>query len=78
MEPITFPQVNKTWAEHQPEYRPLPSFSNDRETITCWRLSLWERVKLVFLGRVWLRQMNFGEPLQPQLPSVDRPFEPVQ
>lgn len=35
---------------------------------------LRERLKLLITGKLWLRQKNFGQPLQPQLPTVDTPF----
>lgn len=39
------------------------------------QVSLGERLKLLFTGRLWLRIMIFGERLQPQQPGVDCPFE---
>lgn len=74
MQPIKFSYCNKIWAENQPPYQPLPAFVNKTETISCWQLTIRERVKLFLTGRLWLRQLNFGEPLQPQAPSVDTPF----
>lgn len=74
MSPEKFPEMTQTWAENQAPYLPLPAYTNDRETISCWRLSLGERFRLLFTGRLWLRQCNFGRPLQPQRPQVERPF----
>lgn len=74
MKPIEFPEVNRTWAKDQPEYRPLPTYTNETETISCWALTWRERWSLLWHGRLWFRQMNFGGPLQPQLPSVESPF----
>jgi len=74
MQPVEFPQQNRVWAKDQPQYRPLPAYSNERETISCWRLTLRERFHLLFGGRLWLRQCNFGGPLQPQLLTVASPF----
>jgi hypothetical protein len=76
MEPIRFPQVNKTWAEDQPEYRPLPSYSDAEQTISCWQLTWHERFVLLLTGKLWFRQLNFGGSLQPQLPSVEDPWKP--
>ncbi len=75
MEPIAFAEQTMVWAKDQPPYLPLPAYSNDTETISCWRLTWSERLKLAWTGRLWLRQMNFGQALQPQAPCVDRPFE---
>lgn len=74
MRPIKFPEMTQTWAENQPPYLPLPAHVNERETISLWRLSFGERVRLLFSGRLWLRQCNFGAPLQPQKPQVEYPF----
>lgn len=74
MIPIKFPQQTVIWAENQPPYFPLPAYTNDKETISCWYLSWRERFKLLIIGHLWLRQMNFGEKLQPQAPTIDTPF----
>ncbi len=74
MKPIEFPEQTQIWAENQPPYLPLPAYTNDAETISCWALTWRERLKMVFTGRLWLRQMNFGEALQPQAPTADCPF----
>ena len=74
MKPVEFPQQNATLAEDQPEYLPLPVCIIGDEVISCWRFSFWERVKVLFYGRLWLRQLSFGKPLQPQLPEVDNPI----
>lgn len=60
--------------ENQPEYVPLPAYRDDEITISCWKLTLKERITLLFTGELWLSQMNFRKPLQPQLPSVVNPF----
>lgn len=75
MKPISFPEQNKTWAKDQQPYLPLPAYSDTVNTVSCWKLSWRERLKLLFTGKLWLRQKNFGQPLQPQLPTVDTPFK---
>ena len=74
MKPIEFPGANVVWAKDQPEYQPLPARVEGDITLTCWRLTWWERLKVLLLGRLWLQQMNYRQPLQPQLPSVDSPI----
>ncbi len=74
MIPIEFKQQTTVWAKNQPPYLPLPAFTNEKETISCWKLTWYERFKLLFTGYLWLRQMNFSQPLQPQSPSIDTPF----
>ncbi len=74
MKPIEFYEQNHVWAPNQKPYRPLPAYVNSRETISCWSLTFRERLRVLVFGRLWLRQCNFGEKLQPQLPTVDTPF----
>ncbi|MCK9596652.1 hypothetical protein M0R19_05670 [Candidatus Pacearchaeota archaeon] len=75
MKPIIFKQQNCTFAENQPEYLPLPAYkSDDGEVISCWELSLLERVQILFTGKLWLRILTFNKHLQPQLPTVKSPF----
>lgn len=66
------------FAKDQPEYQPLPAVvvqfqGGEVAVITRWRLSLRERLRVLFGGSLWLQQMTFGKPLQPQLPSVTAP-----
>lgn len=74
MQPISFPQANRIYAKDQREFLALPAYSDARETISCWRLTWWERVLVLFRGRLWWRQLNFGKPLQAQSPSIQSPF----
>ncbi len=74
MRPVKFNEQNIVWAENQPPYLPLPAHTTENETISCWSLTVRERLKILFTGRLWLRQMNHGQPLQPQLVTVDTPF----
>ena len=74
MKPIEFPEQTIVWAKDQPPYLPLPAFTNDRETISLWAMTWRERICLLFTGKLWLRQINFGQPLQPQKLSVETPF----
>ncbi len=74
MNPIEFKEVNVKYAENQDEYQTLPAFKNEEESISCWKFNWLERFKILIHGKLWLRQMNFGESLQPQLPQVETPF----
>lgn len=74
---IKFPEHNVVFAENQPEYLPLPAYKhNDQEgtIICCWQLTLKERLKLLFTGKLWHSVLTFNNPLQPQLLAVDKPF----
>jgi len=74
MNPVKFKEVNIMCAEDQEEYITLPAYQNEEESISCWKFTWLERVKILLFGRLWLRQMNFGSPLQPQLPQIESPF----
>jgi len=61
------------YAKHQPEYLPLPATVVGDTTISRWRLSWRERLRVLWTGHIWLQQMNFGRPPQPQLPTTKAP-----
>lgn len=78
MKPLTFPQQTQVFAKDQPEYLPLPAHVNatpDGTVTTLWGLTWRERFKVLLTGRLWLQQLAFHSRLQPQLPTVDSPFE---
>ena len=75
MKPIHFNQANITFAKDQPEYLPLPAYADGTgELVSCWKLTFYERLKILLTGRLWLWVLTFNQPLQPQLPSVEDPF----
>jgi hypothetical protein len=74
MSPIEFPEQTVVWAKNQPPFLPLPAWTNERETISLWKLTWRERIALLFTGRLWHRQMNFGHKLQGVSMSVETPF----
>lgn len=78
MKAIEFPQVNNTLAKDQPEYLPLPVYQDRIYTISCYQLSWWERFKILIGCKLWLMQLNFGQELQPQRPTLDNPFLPLE
>lgn len=78
MKIVSFPEQTAILAENQPDYYlPMPvhrHFNDAQGRITCcWRLSLRERVKLLFTGHIWHQVLTFYEPLQPQLLLLDKP-----
>lgn len=74
MKPVKFKEMNVVIAKDQPQYLPLPSHVDKVGIITtCWKVSLFGRVKLLFSGRIWIQQMTFKTPLQPIKPSVFKP-----
>ena len=78
MKPITFREANEVIARDQPPYLPLPCYLSRDETgwvISCWYLSLLERIRLLLTGKIWLSTLTFRQKLQPQRISLDHPFE---
>jgi hypothetical protein len=74
MELIEFPEANTIYAKDQPQYRPLPAYkTTEGEIVCCWKLSLRERLILLFTGKIWHSIMTFNHPLQPQLLEVTKP-----
>lgn len=67
MKPIEFKGANTKYAEEQEEYQTLPAHrTKDGQVTTCWKLTLKERIKLLFKGRIYLQQSTFNLKLQPQ------------
>ena len=76
MKPIDFAEKNCVYAENQPQYLPLPVYKQENGEIwSCWKLTLRERIKILFTGCLWIGCMTFNKPLQPIRPLVDSPFE---
>ncbi len=75
MKPIKFKESNIIFAKDQPEYLPLPAYKNDKgDVISLWQLNFFERIKILFTGRMWFHVSTFNKPLQPQLPTLKYPF----
>lgn len=75
MQPIDFKHRNVIYAENQDEYQSLPALKLDTtegEVISCWKLSFFERFKLLITGKIWLSLMCFNGPLTPSFMSVNR------
>jgi hypothetical protein len=54
------------FAEHQPEYVPLPAYKEaDGRITTRWSLSVIERIEVLLDGRMWLQVSTFNHPRQP-------------
>jgi hypothetical protein len=61
------------FAENQPEYKPLPAlkFDDDKgQVTTCWNLSVKERLRVLFTGKIWVSLLLFGKPVMPQYLST--------
>lgn len=65
--------LEKTIAQDQPQYIPLPSFRTEICTISRWSLSDSERAHLAAGGDLFISQVNGNAPLQPILPIANTP-----
>ncbi len=66
MNVVAFKECNTIYAENQPEYLPLHCHrSEDGKVTSCWKLSVIERLKVVFFGKLYLQILTFNKPLQP-------------
>lgn len=75
MEPIDFPERNNLVARDQSEYTTLPSYINPGprgEVIFCLKLSITERIKILFTGKLWCCLLCFHKPVTPSFFSVDK------
>ena len=73
---VDFKGSNREISKDQEQYRALPAHvSNDARGMvtTLWKLSIWERVRLVFGGGIWLQVLTYCNQLQPLKMSVERP-----
>ena len=75
MTPIPFREQNITY--NPPEgmedkCEALPAFRGEGQVISCWHLTLWERIKLLLTGRLWFSVIGNGQP--PIWLGVDCPF----
>lgn len=70
MKPIDFKERNVEVAKKQDEYITLPSYiapenNENGEIVFCMGLNFWERVRLLFNGRLWCCLLMFGKPVTP-------------
>jgi len=71
MEPIKFKEANCVFGKGQEQYKELPTFY-DRNTeegivVSCYKLTLIERLRVLFKGNIWVGLMTFNKSLQPQI-----------
>ncbi len=76
MKPIKFEDTCKDFGKDQPEYKTLPVLivQDDQGQVftSCWKLSFWERIKMIFSGKIYLGILG-GQP--PVLLSMDKQYK---
>lgn len=75
MKPIKFLGQTVVYAENQPPFLPLPALREQTGKVTsCWAATWWERLCILFTGKIWVSQLTFNTPLQAQRLFAVRPF----
>ena len=72
MKPVKFKFVNRTLRADG--CHDLPVCFDGKNIITCWKLSLKERIKLLFTGKLWHLVWSDKCCIQPVALEVDYPF----
>lgn len=75
MKPIEFKEQNTIFAENQSEYEMLPAFKADTsqgEVVSCWKLSIKERLRLLWSGKLWMSLVTYNNPLQASILSTQK------
>jgi len=76
MKPIEFRESNHIYDQSgDPSVFPTPVYkADDREghIVLCQGLSLWERLKLLWLGRIWVCYKTEHLPLPPSYFTVNK------
>ena len=73
MKPVEFKETNVVFGKDQKEYQPLPALRfDDGEVLTCWSLSWKELLRVVFTRKIYVGQLTFNHPLQPQFLTTDK------
>ncbi len=78
MKPVYFEKHNKVYAKNQLPYIPLPVYEDAEQggrVFHCWSLSFFEKIHVLFTGKVWVNVCNFNQPLQPLKLMTSDPFD---
>lgn len=74
MKPVSFDEHSFTIARSGEEIPAHLDEASIEFTLTiCWQLSIRERIKLLFTGRLWHQVHTFGHALQPQTLAINKP-----
>ena len=66
--------LETVYAKDQPNYKPLPVWKqHDGTTLSRWRLTWKERLRVLFSGNVYLWILTFNQPLQPVMLQTEKP-----
>ncbi|MCP4551947.1 MAG: hypothetical protein GY834_07915 [Bacteroidetes bacterium] len=75
MIPVKFKEATHEFAKDQPQYGNLPALilkGDQGECVFCWKANIFERIQILFTGKVWLSISSFKKPLMPSYVSAFR------
>lgn len=72
MKQITFKEANKSLAVVGKE--PIPAYVDETipQVVTCWKMSLWERLKILFTGKVYSCTLSSHTRLQMTVLNINK------
>jgi len=76
MKPIKFDGYNCVYSKDQEEYLELPAYKHGDEfgsVSSCWGLTVLERLKILFTGKIFVTILSFNKALTPQRLQVESP-----
>ena len=78
--PVNFKEANFTWqgfneTEDHPEVADLHTWHNNKESISCWKMTWLERFYTLATGKVWVRVWGDQPPIyvEGKFPFVKSP-----
>ena len=73
MKPIEFPEMNSVYAKGSKRFAELPAHTTGGgHVITCWKPTFFERLRILFGGKIYCAQLTDKKGLQPQMLTVNR------
>ena len=76
MKPINFPESNKVFTKpssmKDDECKSMFVFDNGINKISCWKLSLVERLQVLIFGKIWVNLFSNNQP--PISLTIKTPF----
>ncbi len=74
--PINFDESNCTYKAPDGKstitIKDLKVYKDSKQIISCWKFSLWDKIKLLFTGKLYLGVLGYSQP--PVWIHVDNPF----
>ncbi len=73
MKPVNFKEATHTIGENREDVEPMRvSISENNEFISCWELTLKERLKALITGKIYLSLHTQGKGVQPSFMTTNK------